>query len=283
MRLAVRVLAIAAMLVLGSAVNAATLTYAVNAGTFSDGGTFSGSITLDPASGNPTDWNVSVAGGGAFFPARTYTPANSSGSSQLFLGGTQLTIFLAASDEPNRQLRLTPVAPLDGSASNVNIDVAFVNGNVECFNCSPFRPITAGAFALTSANPTVTLVSASPNPSTVGVSTTVTVSASGVAALGAPTGTVTVLDSSSNPLCTVTLPGTTCTFTPSAAGTVNLLAQYDGDANYAITLSNTLPLDVAAAPVPPAAPTPVPALGIEALALLVLAIGASAALRARRR
>jgi len=93
---------------------------------------------------------------------------------------------------------------------------------------------------------------------------------------------VTVLDSSSNPLCTVTLPGTTCAFTPSAAGTVNLLAQYDGDANYAITLSSTLPLDVAAAPVPPAAPTPVPTLGMEALVLLVLAVGALAGLGARR-
>ncbi|HEX6795275.1 MAG TPA: Ig-like domain-containing protein [Casimicrobiaceae bacterium] len=187
--------------------------------------------------------------------------------------------------EANRQLRLTPAGPLDGSAASVNIDVAFVNGNVECFNCSPFRPITAGTFAITSANPTIALVSASPSPTTVGVATTITVSATGIAALGAPTGSITVLDDSSNPLCTVTLPGTSCTFTPTAAGSQTLLAQYNGDANYAITLANTLPLDIAAAPVPlpTIVATPVPALGGYALAALALAIVASLAVRTRRR
>ena len=280
---AVRMIVFASMMLFGGGATASLLTFAVNGGTFSDGGTLSGTITVDSATTSVTNWNLSVAGGGAFFAARNFTPANSTVSSGAF-GGSQPTLTFAATDEANRQLRMTPVAPLDGSASPVNLDVAFVNGDVECFNCSPFRAITAGAFALTSANPSVTLVSASPSPTTVGVATTVTVSATGVAALGAPTGTISVLDSSSNPLCTVTLPGTTCTFTPTAAGTQNLLAQYNGDANYATTLSNTLALDIAAAPVPPTiVPTAVPALDGYALAALALMIAVSAAVRARRR
>lgn len=281
---AVRWMVLASMMLFGGGAAASLLTFSVTGGAFSDGGTFSGTVTLDAASGNPTDWNLAVAGGGGSFPARTYTPSNSTVSSGLF-GGSQPTIILSATDEAFRQMRMTPVSALDGSNSSVNLDTVFVNGDVECFNCSPFRPITGGAFVLASVTPTVTLVSAAPNPSTVGVVTTVTVAVSGIAAFGAPTGTVTVLDNSSNPLCTVTLPGTTCTFTPAAAGTQNLLGQYDGDANYATALSNTLALDIAAAPPPPptVAATPVPALDAPALALLALTIVALAALRTRRR
>lgn len=284
MGLAVRTIVLASMMLFGAAADAATLTWTLSGGTFSDGGTLSGTLTLDSASSNVNNWNLAVAGGGASFAARTYMPTNSS-ESAASIGGAQPTLFFTANDEANRVLRMTPTSALDGSASPVSLDVAFLNGNVECFNCSPFRGITAGVLTLTSASPGVTLVSAAPSPTTVGVATTITVSVAGVAALGTPTGTVTVLDNSSSPLCTLTLPATTCTFTPSAAGSQSLLAQYNGDASYGVALSNILALDIAAAPPPPPVvmPTVVPTLDGYALAALALMMTALAAVLKRRR
>src|SRR5882672_372845 len=125
-------------------VSAAMLTWSVTGGTFSDGGTVSGTFVQDTASNTTPTWNLSVAGGGASFPARTYAPANSTASTLLLSGGTVPSFLFSASDEPFRGLRLTPASLLDGSVASVALDLAQPNGNVECFNCGPFRLISGG-------------------------------------------------------------------------------------------------------------------------------------------
>ena len=89
--------------------NAALLTWTVQGGSFNDGGTVSGTFVQDSASNTITSWNLAVAGGGGSFPARSYTPANSTVST-LGLGSAVASFLFAATDEGSRQLRLTPVA-----------------------------------------------------------------------------------------------------------------------------------------------------------------------------
>jgi hypothetical protein len=258
---------------------AALLTWTVTGGAFNDGGTLSGTFVKDSTSNAVTNWNLSVAGGGAFFPARSYTPSNSTFSSLALSGNPIASSIFSASDEAFRELRLTPVAPLDGSATTVNLDVAFGNGNVECFNCSPFRTISAGTLVLSAASPGVTIDSVIPSPTKVGTTTTVNVTVAGVSALGAPTGTVTVLDSMSSPLCTIALPATSCTFTPANAGPQTLTAQYNGDASYAIALSNVVPLTIQPGAI--VETQPVPTIGWPAMVGLVVVMAGLAALKRR--
>ena len=86
--------------------------------------------------------------------------------------------------------------------------------------------------------PVVTLVSVAPNPTAVGTATTATVTVDTNPVFGPPTGTITVFDTSGNSLCTITLPATSCAFTPTTPGTQAVVARYDGDANYDNGLSN---------------------------------------------
>jgi len=65
-----------------------------------------------------------------------------------------------------------------------------------------------------------------------------------IAALGQPTGTVTVIDSFNQEFCTITLPATSCTFAPTIQSTATVVAHYSGDASYASVTSNSLPLRV---------------------------------------
>lgn len=272
--------AVAALLACGT-VRAGQLTWTLTGGSFDDGGTVSGAFTLDTSSNTVMTWNMVVAGGNTgSFSARSYTPANSTAPILNLIGAPQPTIEFAATDQATRQLRLTPALALDGTSSPVAVATAFANGNVECFNCSPFRQVTAGTLTLTGAAPDVAIASAAPAPTTIGTSTSVTVAVTGVAALGTPTGSVTVYDNASNPLCTLTLPATSCSFTPSAAGAQTLFAQYNGDPSYAMANSPFFSLTIDPAP---AMPTPVPALGPLALGLLALLLMALAGAQLRRR
>jgi hypothetical protein len=262
-------------------VSAALLTWSVSGGTFADGGTFAGTLVVDTASNTTPTWNLSVAGGGGSFPARSYTPANSTASTLLLLGNSVPSFLFHAADDFPRELRLTPASVLDGTAASVTLDLLQASGNVECFNCSPFRPMSGGSLVLTSAQSTVTLVSLAPSPTQVGVSTLATVAIETMAALGPPTGTVTVLDGSSNALCMITLPATSCTFSPATPGSETVLAQYNGDANYAAAASNSLALTVA--PAASGTPAAIPALDQGALAALAILLAAFGGRQTRRR
>ena len=277
-------IAAAATLLLCGNAWAGQLTWTLTGGSFDDAGTVSGTFTLDTSSNAVMTWNMVVAGGNTgSFSARSYTPANSTAPILSLGGAPQPTVEFAATDQATRQLRLTPAVALDGTSSPVAVATTFGNGNVECFNCSPFRQITAGTLTLTGAAPDVTITSATPAPTMVGTSTSVTVAVTGVAALGTPTGSVTVYDNASNPLCTLTLPATSCSFTPSAAGAQTLFAQYNGDPSYATANSPFFGLTIDPALPPPAATaTPVPTLGPLALGLLALLLVALAGGRLRR-
>jgi uncharacterized protein (TIGR03437 family) len=110
-------------------------------GTFSDSGTATGTFTLDADTQSISSWAVTVAGGNtAAFPPRTFTPGNSS-FTYFPTRGTYM--FSDTSINPSRDFRIgpfnTPLTDAGGTATTV----PDVFGNTECFNCSPFRTLTA--------------------------------------------------------------------------------------------------------------------------------------------
>jgi hypothetical protein len=245
-------------------------------GTFTDAATVGGSFVMDTTSGTPFAHNLSVTAAGSF-TARTYVPGNSTLSTQLLSGLTRPTLLAGATDEANRVLRITPTAPLDGTASTVGLDTGNGNiGAVECYNCSPFRALSSGTFALAVPNYSTVQLSLAPTTVALGATVTATVSVTGLALLGTPTGTIDVIDN--GVLCSITLPATSCTFAATTAGSTSLLAQYNGDANYRLVLSNLAPLQVLA----PAPATPVPGPGGPLAALLAALVGLAAVLGRRR-
>jgi len=224
----------------GGAASAAQLTWSLAGGKFADGGTLSGTFVLDLQQPTPSTWTLNVAGGGSSFPAHSYTPLSSTVSRIKFPLNTQQTFrFLVMSG--TREMRLTPASALDGSLGSVPLVLSSTSA-VECFGCTPFRYITAGSLLLTSAKPAVTLVSVIPDPTIVGANTTATVLVETVAALGAPTGTINVLDEGNTTVCTIVLPAnTSCAFAaPLTSGGKTLHAQYSGGSNYTSAASNTL-------------------------------------------
>ncbi len=226
------------------AASAMSLTWSVTGGRFADGGTLSGTFEQNPENTRPTTWDVNVAGGSLAFPALSYTP----GDSHVFMldwpPNVELTYHFVVS-AANRQLRLTPASPLDGSVATVPLSFLSSQGAVECFNCAPFRDITAGSLVLTAATPTLILESTAPDPTVAGAPTTATISIDSIAVFGPPTGTVTVLDSSDLALCTITLPATSCTFAaPTTHGGHMLHARYGGNASYTSVASNDLDFTV---------------------------------------
>ena len=152
----------------GQQVFAVPITWNIVGGTFSDGGTFSGTFTYDYDNtnlvGSITDWNIVVTGGDTtIFPDFTYDSNN--GTAKRFLSiaasnaGLEPMLWFE-SDVTNqfrrtRELRITPLASLDGSLSTVGITPASLiptnlvsSGAEECFQCSPFRSVTGGNFVM---------------------------------------------------------------------------------------------------------------------------------------
>lgn len=131
---------------------------------FVDGAIASGSFAYDDVTQTLSSWNVRVSQGPAFL-GFTYVPGNSIAYTTMQTGGLLPTLnFDSASGGTggsNRQLRITPQTPLDGSSANVAINLATPggqSGGVECFNCGPFRVITAGSLSLTMLPPPIAIV-----------------------------------------------------------------------------------------------------------------------------
>jgi len=131
--------------------SAVPLTYALTGVAFDDGGAATGTLTIASLGGITTvsDWSLSVSGGNTTnFPPLTYTPTNSQPSgiaSPAGIDGVSFDLNVSL-----RQLRLTPVAILDGTSNSVLLDVVSDggSGSVECFDCAPARLITAGSLTL---------------------------------------------------------------------------------------------------------------------------------------
>jgi hypothetical protein len=170
------------------AASAASLTWSITGGTFADGGTLSGTFEQNPVRPRPSTWSLNVAGGGGSFPARSYTPPNSTVERFQWFPNTELTYRFKATDEGTRELRLTPASALDGSVTSVPLSLLNDDAHVECFNCAPLRLITGGSLVLVSATPTLILESLAPDPTTLGAATTATVSIDAIVAFGPPTG-----------------------------------------------------------------------------------------------
>jgi uncharacterized repeat protein (TIGR01451 family) len=132
------------LVVSASAASAQTHTWNLSGVQFGDGTSATGWISYDQGTNTVLNWFVAVQAG--TLTARTYYPGNSTGRTLAF-GGAQRTIFLEEWPSPpggQRQFRITPSTPLDGTSTTVPLDLSA--GAEECFNCSPFRSIVAGSF-----------------------------------------------------------------------------------------------------------------------------------------
>jgi len=111
--------------------------------TFDDEGTATGSFVVDTPERTPTDWSLAIGGGNeGNFPPVVLDPANSGARTTTLPGlENRITFDLDGND---RQLRITSEAPVVEAACEVGLDLTDSSGNVECFNCSPFRLIAAG-------------------------------------------------------------------------------------------------------------------------------------------
>lgn len=167
-----RGLVLSIVLTLAGAAGATTRYWALQGVTFSDGATASGSFAYDDATHQVTSWLIRVQASPSPLPwyllPFTYLPGDSIvyGNSGYYVADTAIVTMIFSSAEGgdgigDRQLRITPLAPLDGALSTVGIDTATAHGQsggVECFNCGSARLITAGSLAVVPFPPPVALV-----------------------------------------------------------------------------------------------------------------------------
>lgn len=131
---------------------AAEVTWVIQNGEFADNGRILGMFVFDASTQTLSDWSISVSGGNTDrFPEIVYTPQNST-VNRFNISNPEDSIQFALTDDSNRQLRMTPSAPLtdDGGVVPLNLNTARgQSGGVECFNCAPVRLITGGELAST--------------------------------------------------------------------------------------------------------------------------------------
>lgn len=130
----------------GTTATAIPVTWNLSGVTFDDGGTASGWFDYDADVNSVFDYDISVAGGDTGdFPEISYTDDNSSVG--IYPRTGQEDVFIFQIDLSDRQFRITPVDELTNLGGTVAVDLfTAYNGSsgVECFNCNPWRRITAG-------------------------------------------------------------------------------------------------------------------------------------------
>lgn len=155
-----------------SAPHAMSRFWALQGVVLDDGATVVGSFGYDDVTKAVTSWNVRVQGSPSelpyFYLPFTYVPGDSIAFAQVFVGlppSTFTIVFDSAEGQDvtfgARQLRITPLVPLDGAAATVGIDTSTPGGHsagVECMNCAFARVIVAGSFVLTPFPPAIALV-----------------------------------------------------------------------------------------------------------------------------
>jgi hypothetical protein len=108
---------------------------------FSDGGYALGSFDYDAQTDDAFNFQISVQGGDdTIFPETTYTDADFDGC--LVDWAFECTYYLV--QDGLRHLRLTPVSDLDDEGGSIDLNLNAGPGNLECYNCSPWRPIISG-------------------------------------------------------------------------------------------------------------------------------------------
>ncbi len=170
LRNTIRAAALAAALLAATAASATTRYWALQGVTFSDGTVATGSFAFDDATKQVTSWLIRTQASPSPLPwyllPFTYLPGDSEvqyNTSYSAVPGVVSMIFSSAEGGDgvgDRQLRITPLAPLDGALATVGIDTAtaFNSGSIECFNCSKWRLITAGSLVIVPFPPPVAIV-----------------------------------------------------------------------------------------------------------------------------
>lgn len=166
----IRAAAFVAALLAAAAAGATTRYWALQGVTLSDGALATGSFSYDDATGAVGSWLVRVQGSVGEVPYAylpfTYLPGDSTAVAGTPTGlPSEVAITFSSLEGGDaaigpRQLRITTLAKLDGSASTVGIDLAtpFLSGSVECMDCGFPRFIVAGSIVLTPFPPPVAIV-----------------------------------------------------------------------------------------------------------------------------
>lgn len=111
--------------------------------TFSDGGRATGSFTIDLETPAVSSFDVHTTGGG--FSAQDYNPDT---AFPVVLGNVQPGPVIIFRIAQSRDLRVkSSVQMANAPGGLAPLDINDITYNVECFSCSPFRPITGGALA----------------------------------------------------------------------------------------------------------------------------------------
>ncbi len=116
---------------------------------FADGGWALGGFAYDPTTGEVPWWSLQTfSGNEGTFPPVKYDPLTSVAYQSPGPGALGSFVFRIFDSGSGRDLKLGPAKPLQrSSAIFVRLDLSnTVTGvqNLECFNCSPLRMITAG-------------------------------------------------------------------------------------------------------------------------------------------
>ena len=153
------------------------------------------------------NYDVTVTAPGVATPIGTVTVSDGTNSCTGTLPATSCTLPSTAVDNASLTATYNGSSSLNGSAS------------------------TAFTQAIGQASTTTTVISDLPDPSVIGAPVLVTATVAVVApGTGTPTGGVTVSDGVDN--CVITLPATSCNWTPTTVGARTLTASYSGDARF---------------------------------------------------
>lgn len=171
LRNTVRTVVFAAALLAAAAAGATTRYWALQGVTFSDGTVATGSFAFDDATNQVTSWLLRTQASPSPFPwyllPFTYLPGDSQviHSSGYYSPNPAVVTMIFSSAEGSdgideRQLRITPLAPLNGALATVGIDTATTanSGSIECFNCGNWRTITGGSLVIVPFPPPVAIV-----------------------------------------------------------------------------------------------------------------------------
>jgi hypothetical protein len=122
------------------------MTWNLNAVTFQDSTTLSGSFTYDPDTNTVTNFNLVTQSAGSFV-ARTYD--SSAGYTASAVSASDLRFN---SQSLNPYLRIQFTQPLSSAGGNISI-LTGGYASYECLNCSPVREITSGSVIATPPTP----------------------------------------------------------------------------------------------------------------------------------
>lgn len=171
-RKTIRAAALAAALLAATAASGTTRWWALQDVTFSDGAVATGSFAFDDVTKQVTSWLIRTQASPTPLPYDwlpfTYLPGDSEVwyNSGYYVPDPSIVTMTFSSAEGGdgygeRQLRITPLAPLDGTLTTVGINTAtayFQSGGVECYNCAWARVITGGSLVVVPFPPPVALV-----------------------------------------------------------------------------------------------------------------------------